>query len=46
MGYAADEISSAFGIGAERGTRALVTTSTITCTMGTATGSHLRAWAA
>lgn len=46
MGYPADEISFAFGLSAERGTCALVSMSTITCTMGTGTGSHSRAWAA
>ena len=45
MCFAADEISSAFGIGAERGDCGLNTTSTITC-MGTGTGSQSRAWTA
>jgi hypothetical protein len=43
MSFAADQVSSSFGIGAGQGIIASITTST---TMGTGTGSHLGAWTA
>ena len=44
MCFAADKISSGIGLHAERGICALNAMSTITCTLGTGTGSQPRAW--
>jgi hypothetical protein len=46
MRFMADELSSATGIGAGRGICGQTLKSSITCTMGTGTGTPSRAWTA
>lgn len=46
MRFVADELSTATGIDAGQGTCGLTLKSSITCTMGTGTGTPSRAWTA